>query len=992
MNSTTRKFLGRPLARRSFLKATSGLAAATALSGGLTRTRQACAAEFTGADTDLGDLSSQVGIQYSICQMCHGRCGIRVKVADGAVLKIDGNPYHPANRSDDARLPFATDPSSADVKKLPGAVCAKAQAGLEVLYNPFRIKQPLKRVGPRGSNRWQTVTWDQALDDIAARLQPFLVDDAINPAIPELGSKRNLIVFAPGRLPHGGKEFTDRIFGNGMGSVNKRHDHTSICETSHHVAYNLATGGSNDLKPDIENCEYILYFGTNPLAANFSFVAHARKLMRFRARGGQMTVVDPLFNTTAAKATRWVPIKPGTDAAFALGMTRYIIEQNRHNSQFLRNANQAAANAVANGGYKTWTDATHLVVVQQGHASKGKFLTPAEAGLTGAASTSRVCLVAAAATEVKSSSTGADAVVGDLDVSGLVNGIAVKSVFRMLKERATESSVAQYASICGVAESDITAVATEFTSHGFKAAADCYRGPVQHTNGVYTAWAILHLNTLIGNYDRKGGLTKGGSHFHEVGGAANTVDLKAVPGGKTAAGINLTRVGVKYDATKAPKLIERDGPVPPRPWFPFAQNGNFQEVLSAIDAGYPYGPNASFALFTYWNIWNWSTPGGRVVFERVMKDEAKVPLFVAFDVDFGDASVFADYILPDATYLEVWHTPHFSAVDSTTFSGWRQPVVGKAREAGSNTWQDVASAGFRWDASKDWEYQPLFDTRTLLDALIGLGKRLGIPGVGSGAFGSGAYYSQCDRAWHWARNTLQNFATESGKAAQDIIDRGGVFKDPGSAYSGDFTAGQIKKLVNIYNEVVAATTDTMTGAKFDGLPKYVPLLDFKDRPIDDSAQFPYQLTTYKLVTHGQGRTVSQAHLMQADRENFVELSATDAAALGVAAGDLVRLTSASDSTGVIGKALVTARLRPGVIAVSHHFGHFHMGSQSVEVDGTVRKVDDAGALRASAPERAAGLTVNPIMRLDPAVPNVCLTDKIGGSASFFDTWVQVQKI
>lgn len=991
MSKTTQSMFSRPLGRRSFLKASSTLAAVTALTGNLVRTRRVSAAEFSSADPDRTDLSQNVGFHYSVCQMCHGRCGIRAKVADGVVLKLDGNPYHPSNFSDDQRFPFATDPASEAVKKLPGRMCPKGQAGLEALYNPFRLKQPLKRVGARGGNQWQTVTWDQALDDIAARLQPFLSDDLIDPAIPELGKKRNLIVFAPGRLPHGAKEFTDRIFGKGMGSINKRHDHTSICETSHHVAYNLATG-SNDLKPDFDYCEYILYFGTNPLAANFTFVAHARKLMRFRARGGQMTVVDPRFSTTAAKATRWVPIKPGADAAFALGMMRSIIEQGKHNTQFLRNANQAAANAAANGGNKSWTDATHLVIVQDGHANRGKFLTPAEAGLTGAVTGSRVCLVAGTATEVKASATAADAVVGDLEVTQTVNGVAVKSAFQMLKDRAYERTLADYAGIAGVAEADISAVANEFTSHGVKAAADCYRGPVQHTNGVYTAWAILHLNTLIGNYDRKGGLTKGGSHYHEVGGTANTVDLNAVPGGKTATGIPLTRVGKKYDTATAPKLIERDGTTPLRPWFPFALNGNFQEVLPAIDAGYPYGASAQFALFTYWNIWNYSTPGARAVYERVMSDEAKIPLLVAFDVDLGDASVFADYILPDATYLEVWHTPHFSAVDSTTFSSFRQPVAGRAREAGTQDWQDVATAGFRWDASKDWEYQPLFDTRTLLDALIQLGQRLQLPGVGANAFTAGSAYTQLERGWHWARNTLQNFASDSGKAAQDIIDRGGVFKDPGTSHAGEFTAGQLKRIVNLYVETVATTVDTMTGARFDGLPRYDPVLDSKDRPIDDSAQFPYQLVTYKLVTHGQGRTVTQAHLLDADPENFVELSTSDAAALGVVTGGLVRLTSASDATGVLGKAKVTPELRPGIVAVSHHLGHFHMASRPVTVDGSTRSVEDQGAARTSAPERAAGLTANPIMRLDPAVPNVCLTDKVGGSASFYDTWVQVQKI
>ena len=93
---------------------------------------------------------------------------------------------------------------------------------------------------------------------------------------------------------------------------------------------------------------------------------------------GQLVIVDPRFSNSAAKADRWVPIRPGGDAALALGMGRVVLEGARYNAAFLRNANKGAATG---GGETTYTDATWLVVTEPGHASEGKFITASEAGV-----------------------------------------------------------------------------------------------------------------------------------------------------------------------------------------------------------------------------------------------------------------------------------------------------------------------------------------------------------------------------------------------------------------------------------------------------------------------------------------------------------------------------------------------------------------------------------------------------------------------------------
>ncbi len=110
-----------------------------------------------------------------------------------------------------------------------------------------------------------------------------------------------------------------------------------------------------------------------------------------------------------------------------------------------------------------------------------------------------------------------------------------------------------------------------------------------------------------------------------------------------------------------------------------------------------------------------------------------------------------------------------------------------------------------------------------------------------------------------------------------------------------------------------------------------------------------------------------------------------AAARGIRTGDEVQLTTASSSAvpDTVGRAYVTETIRPGVVAVAHSFGHWEMSSKSYKVDGADSDFDGT---------RAAGVSANPIMRVDPQIGNVSLQDKIGGSVSFYDTRVQVTKV
>ncbi len=950
--------------RRRFLLI-SGTLAAGATVRNLVKPASASALVTGQNPPDATEVDAGVQVIMSVCQNCHSRCGIMARVKDGVLLKIDGNPYHPNNFDPDERPPYNTPMDEA--KKKPGRLCAKGQAGVQVVYDPYRIKQPLKRFGPRGSGQWKAIPWEQAFEEIAAKLKPLRdLNTLIDPAAPELGPIANQVLYSPGRTIEGG--FTDRIWGNGFGSVNRREDHTSICETSHHVANELMTwdetrnsGRKNHFKPDIVEAKYIMLFGSSFLEANFPMVATARKLMDFRAKGGKYVVVDPRFSNTAALAHRWVPVKPGADAALALGMARWMLENGKYDAKYLANANQAAAKA---GGEPTWTDATRLVVVDPNHADARRYL---RADVVGGKKENYVAWSGGGPKEIAET-----ALLGELEPGEVtVADRRCKTAFQLLRERVFSKSLAQYAEDCGLSVDLIVTLASEFAAAGKQAVTNAYRGAVQHTNGVYNQLSINILNTLVGNYDWRGGNGGGGGGWSEGSGVTS---LGSVPGGVSPKGIRLNRV-VKHYEKDAPALFKRDGGYPAkRPWFPFATHGNYQEVIPSAAEGYPYPIKA---LITYWNGWPYSTPALRKTFEDYVKDEKKLPLFVAISLNMGEVAAFADYVLPDTTYLEKWAFPGMTPTILTRATPFQQPVVGKLDG------KDIGTVPFNPDAPN--VYTPVLpNTKTVGDIHIGLAKALGLPGVGDKAFQDG---SPLNTYWDFYKIGLQNLSKNTGKPIGEIVAKGGVFEDPGNEYDGRYLKYKYGNVIKIYIEQLVTTKDSMTGQYFDGLPHYDPpkFADNTAIATVDEKEFPFQLITYKMAWHAQARTATIPWLMILQPENFVEINTSDAGRLGIRDGDAVRLISATSPSGVVGKAKGTEGLRPGVIAVSHHFGHWELASKPHVVDGVAQGAD---------PSRGTGIQVNPIMRLDQfkgKVLNTSIQDKVGGSVSFYDSRVKLVK-
>lgn len=291
------------LTRRDFLKAGGAAAAAGATAVALRgRTQTLDEVHAAVPEYQLGK-EKQVP---TVCSMCPSGCGMVARVVDGRVVKLEGNPLHPINQ---------------------GALCPKGQGALELVYNPDRVQVPLKRVGERGQNQWEPINWATAIEIVAERLK-----DLRQKGTPER------TVFMYGEVRGQMRQVIER-FMSAIGSPNAiSHDSLNIqaAKTAH-----LLTQGIYDLMAyDLENSAYILSFGASLLEAGRPtqrFVSGISFVRRGRPVRSKVVVVDPRQGVSGAKADEWIPIRPGTDGALALGMAYVIISSGLYDKDFVDN-------------------------------------------------------------------------------------------------------------------------------------------------------------------------------------------------------------------------------------------------------------------------------------------------------------------------------------------------------------------------------------------------------------------------------------------------------------------------------------------------------------------------------------------------------------------------------------------------------------------------------------------------------------------------------
>jgi anaerobic selenocysteine-containing dehydrogenase len=257
--------------------------------------------EFVHSNTEREmEVYGYDSVVKSHCRMCHGGCGVLVYVKDGKIAKIAGDPDCPINH---------------------GTLCSKGIAASQLVYHPDRLTYPVRRVGSKGSGKWERISWDEALDAIAEKILNYKES---------FGAESIVMGYGTGRE----NEAVIYRFANLLGSPNTL--------TAGHFCYGpriattIITCGTNPIVDYENNPKCIMVWGNNLVISNpdcykgepFSTALDA---------GAKLIAVDPRLTRIAARADIWLPLRPGTDTALALGMCNVIIQEELYDKEFVEN-------------------------------------------------------------------------------------------------------------------------------------------------------------------------------------------------------------------------------------------------------------------------------------------------------------------------------------------------------------------------------------------------------------------------------------------------------------------------------------------------------------------------------------------------------------------------------------------------------------------------------------------------------------------------------
>ena len=237
------------------------------------------------------------------CGLCINCCGVNAYVEDGKLVKVEGTPEHWLNK---------------------GKLCPKGERLVDLLYSPARLKYPMKRVGERGSGKWQRISWDQAINEVGDKMLEIREQSGPD-SVYWLGSAKH----------NNEQAYLFRKFAAFWGTNNVDHQ-ARICHstTVAGVANTWGYGAMTNSYNDIHNSKAILIIGGNPAEAHPVSLQHI-----FRAterNNAPLIVIDPRFTRTAAHADLYMRLRPGTDVPVVWGMLWHIFENGWEDKEFIR--------------------------------------------------------------------------------------------------------------------------------------------------------------------------------------------------------------------------------------------------------------------------------------------------------------------------------------------------------------------------------------------------------------------------------------------------------------------------------------------------------------------------------------------------------------------------------------------------------------------------------------------------------------------------------
>lgn len=522
---------------------------------------------------------------------CHGGCGVLAHIADGRLVKIEGDPEHPWNQ---------------------GRLCARALAMTQYIEHPQRLRRPMKRAGKRGENKWQEISWDEAYHLIETRMKTIREESGPESVVFTMGTGRDIgswicmLAYAYGS-PNvsfglsGNACYTPRVFALDM------------------IQGDYAVFDAAQWLPDrYEDPEYqvpecMIVWGYN-IHATCPDNLFGHWIIDLMKRGTKIISIDPRLSWFASRAEHWLPLRPGTDAALAMGFLKVIIDEDLYDHAFVRR----------------WTNACHLL-----REDTGKLLRESDLAEAGVRENFVAWDEAAGRPVVWVSSEAryaggqeiAPAFSGKFEVKLSDGGsVSCSTVWDAFKAEVDKYPLAEVERITMVPQETIAAAARFYAKS--KPAAIQWGVPIDMTGAVTPlCQAIAALWTLTGNLDVPGGNVFAKYAFDAVAyalpGAEGLIKLKSKD-------LDEPRIGAK-----------RYGP-----FGEFIWRTQTDVTLDQIVTGKPYPIRGLWFQAS-------NTLGGLGLDPKRWRDAfEKVEFIVVTDLFMTATAQYADVVLPAATFLE----------------------------------------------------------------------------------------------------------------------------------------------------------------------------------------------------------------------------------------------------------------------------------------------------------------------------------------------------
>ena len=761
------------------------------------------------------------------CFNCESACGLLAYVDRDTlqVRKFEGNPESHGSR---------------------GRNCAKGPATLNQITDPDRILYPLKRSGERGEGRWETITWDEALDTLADRLRAALRE-----------GRQNEIMYHVGRPGEDG--FTERVLA--AWGVDGHNTHTNVCSSAARAGYQFWMGIDRP-SPDHANAKVIFLISSH-LEAGHYFNPHAQRIVEAKANGAKLIVLDVRLSNTASHATHWLAPWPGSEAAICLAIANHLIQSNTYDREFVRR----------------WWNWHEYMTSEHPHL---------------------------------------EATFENFEM-----------VLRQLYAAFTFEFAAEES---GVPADTLNEVADVVASAGSQLAAHSWRSAAAGNEGGWlVARTLFLLNALLG--------------------------AVAVPGGTYPNAWN--------------KFVAQPIHMPPHPkaWneltypldYPLAQN----ELSFLLPHFLKEGRGHLDTYFT--RVYNpvWTNPDGFSWIEA-LTDETLVGLHVALTPTWNETAYFADMVLPMGHASERHDVTSYEQYDGQ-FIGFRQPVLRAARERLGETITDTrqVNPGEVWEENEFWielswridpdgsmQIRQYFESRQTPGERLSVDEYYGwmfensVPGLKQRAETEGLTALEYMRRYgsfeisHEVGPLHEALVREEVLVDASVDEHGRVFTRAAGQQQLNLAPTGVPDGDGAGRHAVGVQID---GRVRRGFPTPSGRLEFYSRTIVDWGWPEYAIPTYsrshvhrtrleddQVPLISTFRLPTQIHTRSSNAKWLDELAHTNplwihpshADVLGVATGDLVRVST--DLGHFVLKAWVTEGIVPGVVACSHHMGRWRI--------------------------------------------------------------------